>query len=108
MSLVVLDHMRGLKVSFSDILYIYNVKSSRIPHELYISSWLGMSRSITRAPSTNKELDRGIIVVSRNWEFRVSKPSDIPHVPRIHGITGMTSMSFIMLVVYVLLFLVEH
>lgn len=33
MSLVVLDHMRGLGISINDILYIYTPKRSRIPHE---------------------------------------------------------------------------
>ena len=36
MSLVVLDHIKGLDISTRDVLYIYNVKRSRIPHEWYL------------------------------------------------------------------------
>lgn len=60
MSLVVLDHIRGLKISLNDILYICKMRS-RIPQEWYLSPRSGMSGFIIRASCTNKDLDRGIL-----------------------------------------------
>lgn len=63
MSLVVLDHMRGLGISVKDILYIYTLKRSQIPNEWYLSPCLGMNGFIIGAASTNKALDRSLVVV---------------------------------------------
>lgn len=76
--------MKGLGIYVNDILYIYNVKRSHISHEWYLSLHLGMSFFITRAPLTNKDLDRGTIVVSGKWEFGASKHEWLPRVSRIH------------------------
>ena len=69
MSLVILDHMKGLGILTTDVLYIYNVKRSRIPHEWYLFPQLAMSGFIIGAPSTNKDLDKGIFAVFKNWKF---------------------------------------
>lgn len=42
----------------------------------------------------NKDLDRGIIVVSENWEFGASEPLGFPHVLRVHGVLGMIYLCF--------------
>lgn len=64
MSLVVLDHMRGLGILVKDILCIYTLKRSHIPNECHLSPCSGMSGFITRAMSTNKDLDRSLVAVS--------------------------------------------
>lgn len=88
MSLVVLDHMRGLGISINDILYIYTPKRSRIPHEWYLSPRLGMSNFITGNPSTNKDLNRSLVAISGKWEFGITESEGLPKVSRVHGSAG--------------------
>lgn len=72
MSLVVLDHIRGLGISIKDILCIYTSKRSQIPNEWYLFPRLGMSGFITGASLKNKDLG-------------ISEPEGLPKVPRTHS-----------------------
>lgn len=85
MSLVVLDHMRGLGISIKDILCIYTSKRSQIPNEWYLFPRLGMSGFITGASLTYKDLDRSLVAVSCKFEFGISEPEGLPKVPRTHS-----------------------
>lgn len=73
MSMVVLDHIKGLQIMMKNIMYIYHAKRSRIPYKWYLSPRIGMSGFITGGPITNKEVNREIVIVSRCWEFGVSE-----------------------------------
>lgn len=88
MSLVVLDHKRGLGISVNDILYINTPKRSRILHEWYLSPRLGMSNFITRALSTNKCLNHSLVAVSGMWGFGIIESKGLPKVLRVHGSTS--------------------
>lgn len=88
MSLVVLNHMRGLAISIKEVLCIYTPKRSRISHEWYMSPWSSMSGFITRAPSRNKDLDCSLVVVLDKWECSFSKPKILLRVPRTHDSVG--------------------
>ena len=89
MSLAVLDHMRGLGISVIDVFYICTAMRSHIPHEWYMSPYLGMSCFIIGAPLTNKDLGRGLVVVSGKWEFGISEPEGLPKVPRVHNVASV-------------------
>lgn len=66
MSFVVLDHIRGLGISVKDVLCFYTLKMSHIPYKWYLFHHPGMSGFITRALSTNKDLDYSLVAVLRN------------------------------------------
>lgn len=74
MSMVVLDHIKGLHISTRDVMYIYHAKRARISYEWYLSPRSGMGGFITGGPSTNKEVNWEIVVVSGHWEFGPSEP----------------------------------
>ena len=85
-SMVVLDHIKGLHISTRDVMYIYHAKRSCILYEWYLFPQSGMGGFIIGGLSTNKEVNREIIVVSGHWEFGASKPEELLRASWVHGI----------------------
>ena len=57
MSMVVLDHIKGLQITTKDVISIHHAKRSRIPYEYYLSPRSGMCGFTTGGPIMNKEVN---------------------------------------------------
>ncbi|KAL6323853.1 hypothetical protein AAG906_005849 [Vitis piasezkii] len=67
-------------------MYIYPAKRSCILYEWYLFPQSGMGGFIIGGLSTNKGVNREIVVVSGHLEFGASKPEGLLRASRVHGI----------------------
>ena len=89
MLMVALGHMMGLEITMEDIFYIYKMKRSQVPHKWYLSPRSRMNGFIIGAPTTNKDVEQGVVVVSSRQAFGTLELIRPLIVPCCHSSPGL-------------------